>query len=357
MIFVHYTLLHEKQAVVLVTQSAKHLLIGLVLMAVMGLAGCDAPIQNSETQIVSLQQNAVQGQFSVDGNFAILHNPGDKLAVYHINTQTLLFAVADPFSGLDNAKGKILAFSLSEDNKRLAIGYRKSVELWDVEHGLQLGSVAVHPSSELAKVSALRLYSRPNLLLAGLNDGTVNLLDLDNQLVKTARFHDSKVTHVAMSGQGQSILSAGHDGLVLLYDARTMMTKRRFDFGRRITSIAHSTDQTQLFASDALNEQRIFSVYSDAEYDVNLHYPERFRWFRAAAFSSDLRYLATGSTKAWWTLWDAQSGQEIGAYAIQAQSRDATVLDMHTNSQGELLTLSSDGFVELWQISTLLNRE
>ncbi|ALU45476.1 hypothetical protein AT705_21280 [Pseudoalteromonas rubra] len=341
----------------LVTQLAKHFLDGAIFMAAVGLVGCDAPIQNNDAQTISLQQNAVQGQFSVDGNLAVLHNPGDKLAVFHINTQTLIFAVADPITRLENAKGKILAFSLSDDNKRLAIGYQKSVELWDVEQGLQLGTVTVHPSSELAKVSALHLYSRPNLLLVGLNDGTINLLDLDNQLVKTARLHDSKVMHVAMSGQGQSVLSAGHDGQVLLYDARTMKIKRRFDFGRRITSIAHSADQTQLFASDALNEQRIFSVYSDAEYDINLRYPERFRWFRAAAFSADQRYLATGSSKAWWTLWDAQNGQEIGAYAIQAQSRDATVLDMYANSQGELLTLSSDGFVELWQISTLLNRE
>ncbi|MCG7534080.1 WD40 repeat domain-containing protein [Pseudoalteromonas sp. OOF1S-7] len=338
-------------------QFATHLFVGLVVLTVVGLGGCDAAHQNNDTQLINLRHSAVQGQFSVDGNYVVLHNPGDKLAVFDVATQTRLFERVDPITQPVNAKGKILAFSLSEDNRLLAIGYRTSVELWDVEQGKQLGTVTVHPTSELAKISVMRLYNRPHLLLVGLNDGTVNVLDLDNQLVKKARYHDSKVVHIAMSAQGQSVLSAGHDGQILLYDAHTLATKRRFTFDRRITSVVQSPDEARLFASDALNEQRIFSIYSDAEYDVNLRYPERFRWFRAAAFSADQRYLATGSTKAWWTLWDTQNGQEIGAYYIKAQSRDATILDMYTNSQGELRTLSSDGFIEFWQISTLLQRD
>ncbi|TMP39528.1 WD40 repeat domain-containing protein [Pseudoalteromonas rubra] len=337
------------------TQLAKQLIVGLCMAIVINLTACKEPLQDNDTQLVNLDQSGAQGQFSADGRYAVLHDPGDKLAVFDVATQMRLFQLADPVPASDAAKGNIQAFSLSEDNSQIAIGFRQFVEVWDIEQGKLLETVTVHPSDELAKVSALRLYTRPHHLLVGLNDGTVNLLDLDNQLIKKAKLHDSKVMHVAKSAQGQTLLSAGHDGQVLLFDAHTLATKRGFYFERRITSIAQSHDNTRLFASDALNEQRIFSLYSGAEYDISLSYPERFRWFRAAAFSDDERYLATGSSKAWWTLWDAQNGQEIGAFFIKAHSRDATILDMHTNSHGELLTLSSDGFVELWQISTLVH--
>ncbi|MCF2906739.1 hypothetical protein L1285_00100 [Pseudoalteromonas sp. DL2-H2.2] len=338
-------------------QFATHLLVSLGLLTVFSLSGCDTAHEKNDTQLINLGHSAVAGQFSADGRYVVLHNPGDKLAVFDVATADLIFTKADPITQSRNTKGKILAFSLSEDNRQLAIGYRTSVEVWDIEQGKQLGTVSVHPTSELAKISTLRLYNRPYLLLVGLNDGTINLLDLNNQLVKKAKAHDSTVMHIAMSAQGQNVISAAHDGQILLYDAHTLTTKRRFTFDRRITSVAQSPDEASMFASDALNEQRIFSVYSDADYDVTLRYPERFRWFRAAAFSADQRYLATGSSKAWWTLWDAQNGQEIGAFYIKALSRDATIMDMYTDSQGQLLTLSSDGFIEFWQISTLLNQQ
>jgi hypothetical protein len=76
--------------------------------------------------------------------------------------------------------------------------------------------------------------------------------------------------------------------------------------------------------------------------------------FRQAYFSSENNLLFTTSSKNHLSLWDIRTGEEVGTWRSQVVRPSATILSMHKNANGELLTINSDAMVEAWDL-TLLN--
>ncbi|AOT10467.1 WD40 repeat domain-containing protein [Pseudoalteromonas luteoviolacea] len=250
-------------------------------------------------------------------------------------------------------EAKVTDIAISQDNRLLAASFATYVVVWDLVDNVRLGQFDVAGESEFAKTSKVAIYANPMKLLVGMTDGTISVIDFENKLTKRIKYHDARVSFLKLGAQRQLILSAGHDGVVNIINARTLQPTFEHRLSKRVTSVAYNLSQNLLFASDALNEQIILRPFSSEEEFIGLAYRERFRWFRAAAFSPDGQYLATGSSKSWWTLWDVKTGQEIDAYGIQAATSTALIVDMHINDESKLVTLNSDGIVEYWDINTL----
>ncbi|KZN69246.1 hypothetical protein [Pseudoalteromonas luteoviolacea] len=252
---------------------------------------------------------------------------------------------------------KVSGISLSQDNKLLLVSFDTQLSVWDLNKNSLVGQFTVAGHSEFAKISQVAIYANPMCVLVGMTDGTLNLIDFENNLTKQAKLHEARISHLEMGEHRQLVMTAGHDGQVKLSYIDSLSPKYSYSLSKRVTSAATGLRNEILFVSDALNEQVLLRPFSNMSEPIKLVYRERFRWFRAAALSPNGEYLATGSSKYWWTLWDANNGREIDAFAIESATSTAMILDMHFSKDNILTTLSSDGIVEFWDINTLASTQ
>ncbi|MDK2597277.1 hypothetical protein QNM18_19670 [Pseudoalteromonas sp. P94(2023)] len=311
------------------------------------ITSCGDVAKNPQTAFYRLSKTPIEfGVFSSDATLATFLSQG-MLTVSKADGTGILHQ-------FEIGGSKVTGLAISQDSTLLAVSFEKFIVVWNLISGAELGKFNVVGSSEFAKISHIALYAKPLKLLVGMTDGTLNLLDFENSLTKQVKYHDARISFLALGSHRQLIISAGHDGLVSLHDANTLASTYQYRMSKRVTSLAHNFQHNVLFISDALNDQILINPFAAELAVTKLKYKERFRWFRAAAISPDGQYLATGSSKFWWTLWHASNGQEIGAFAIKAASTTALILDMHINKQNILTTLNSDGIVEHWDINALL---
>ncbi|KZN46150.1 WD40 repeat domain-containing protein [Pseudoalteromonas luteoviolacea] len=310
--------------------------------------GCDKVDKNHQSDFYQVSQAPIDhGVFSARGDFLAFVSQDQIIVADAQGGGTMAqFALSDI---------QVTDIALSVDNRLLAASFMTYVVVWDLVKQEKLGQFKVVGESEYAKTSKVAIYDNPMILLIGMTDGSVNVIDFKNKLTKRVKHHDAKISFLTLGPQRQLLLSAGHDGLVNISDARTLQPKFEHKLSKRVTSLAYNLEQNLLFISDSMNEQWVFKPFSTQDYSIKLAYRERFRWFRASAISPDGQYLATGSSKFWWTLWHVKTGQEIDAFAIQAVTSTAMILDMHIDRANKLVTLSSDGIVEYWEINTLIN--
>ncbi|MCF2856127.1 hypothetical protein L1286_01460 [Pseudoalteromonas sp. SMS1] len=319
---------------------------GLVVILIVCTLGCSDSKKDPQNPINLLSEAPIDlGIISQDAKLAAFLNDG-TVTVSNIATTKIVHQFeVDPLKASD--------LSLSQDNSLLAVSFDNKLRVWDLMRNELKGEFSVVGQSEFAQISRVAVYANPMLVLVGMTDGTLNLIDFDNKLTKQAKLHDAKVSHLDMGEHRQLIMTAGHDGQIKLSHFASLTPKFSFSLEKRVTSAASGSQNDILFVSDALNEQYLLKPFSEAGAPIKLTYRERFRWFRAAALSPNGQYLATGSSKYWWTLWDAKNGQQIGAFKIESATSTAMILDMHFNKDNVLTTLSSDGIVELWDINTL----
>ncbi|MCG7548026.1 WD40 repeat domain-containing protein [Pseudoalteromonas sp. Of7M-16] len=311
------------------------------------LISCGEVTKNPQSVFYRLSKTPIEfGVFSSDAKLATFVSQG-VLTVTKADGSGILHQ-------FEIGGSKVTGLAISQDSTLLAVSFEKFIVVWNLVSGAELGKFNMSGNSEFAKISHIALYAKPLKLLVGMTDGTLNLLDYENSLTKQVNYHDARISFLALGPHRQLIISAGHDGLVSLHDANTLASTYQYRMSKRVTSLAHNLQHNLLFVSDALNDQVLINPFASQVEITKLKYKERFRWFRAAAISPDGQYLATGSSKYWWTLWHTKNGQEIGAFAIKAASTTALILDMHIDKQNMLATLNSDGIVELWDINTLL---
>ncbi|MBQ4810773.1 hypothetical protein J8M20_05470 [Pseudoalteromonas luteoviolacea] len=326
---------------------SKQIIYAVVSMLCLVLLGCSEAKKDPQNEFNYLTEAPIDlGVISNDAA-AVAFLSGSLVTVSDINTTK----IKNQFQ-LNKYK-KVTGISLSQDNNLLLVGFENTLNVWDLKSSLLLGQFTVAGHSEFAKISKVAIYANPVLVLVGMTDGTLNLIDFENSLTKQAKLHEARISHLELGEHRQLIMTAGHDGQVKLSHIDSLKSKFSYTLPKRVTSAATGLKNETLFVSDALNEQLLLRPFSNTREPIKLVYHERFRWFRAAALSPSGDYLATGSSKYWWTLWDAKNGREIDAFAIESATSTAMILDMHFSKDNILTTLSSDGIVEFWDINTL----
>jgi WD40 repeat protein len=159
--------------------------------------------------------------FSNDGRVLAVGTAGG-VSIWDVATRQQLGAL--PLSGFNLE----IAVAISPDSRLLAVGTEDTIGLWALRDGRPAGSSAL---------ATLRLQGSPlafspdgKLLAAGAGNGTITVVDTVSRSV-VASFHahntgrtwgsDSDVTGLLFRRDGRTLLSAGLDGIVRGWDARS----------------------------------------------------------------------------------------------------------------------------------------
>jgi len=290
----------------------------------------------------------IAADLSVDGSFSLLLDINQKLSFWDNNS----LKIRRSWSSEDFSQVQYHAV-LSGNNNVIATAGKKTVSILSSSTGELLARWEISGFETEAQVSQLLLDYTGEKVFIGLTEGSVIIVNLAENKRSLFKLHDGTVNILRMSKPGDTIFSSAFDGVVKQWqiDSGKVIWQRTQDF--RITSLAIDEANKKVFISDALKNQRIYSLNISKENSqtpkfVSFNYMQRFRTFRQAIFIDHDTAVITSSSKYQISKWDSKTANKIAEGEIRGYSFGSTVLDFSINRQGNVLSLSSDGVLELW---------
>jgi WD40 repeat protein len=305
--------------------------------------GCEKPVKLIASDHHQFTQNAViDADISDDGKYSLLLEVSNRVSLWDNTTYSLI----NVWEASEFVQQQYKAV-LSIDNQWISVSGKNFITLLSVKGTYGKLSWKVNGFSGDAQISHVILNSNGNKVVIGLTEGSVIIADINNEIRSQFNLHEGPVTQLKFSDNEQQLVSASLDGQVNKWNILTGETTWQVKQPFRITSLAFDDLSQRLFISDALNNQRFFSLNKKIALS-SLNYFERNRYFREAMFLDGSSKLLTSSSKYQISLWDVVSGNELSQGEIRSRNFGSTVLDFSLNENNDILTLSSDGILELW---------
>ena len=221
--------------------------------------------------------------------------------------------------------------AFSADGLRAIVVAAHQVVVWDVPSGEVL-----HRFRRLLRgTSAIDSQGRR---LVALDDGNLVLWDLvTGETIRTLDKNLSKVSALALSSDGQHVLTASHDKTGALWDANTGEKVRTFTFSEVTNSLKLSPDGGSILTKNG-------TLVELATGNTLAKFPTGWVW--EAIFSPDGRYVLTGT-----------EGNNAKAAALRSISTGAaihtfpvspTAYSMAFSRDGSRLALGSRGTAAVW---------
>lgn len=322
----------------------------LCLLSMSLLIGCSEPAVtiNAKSLQRFTQGTVVGAALSKDTEMVALLTDDNKAAVW-LNGNTKPLQTWDSSDMGDN----VAHISLSGDKKRLCVAGHWTVTMLDVVDGSVITSWDVQGFQASATVSALHIDQTGFKVLVGMSDGAVLSVDMTSQKALKLDHHKNQITRLLYADDNRYALSGSTDKNFSYWRTDTGEVSFQHTFRSRVTTLALHTQSNQMFVSDALTSHWILDSRNGNK-QAELSFFERFRYFRQGYFAQNGKVLVTSSPKDVITLWNARTGEELMGWKIKRFTADATVLSMAENTAGELVTLSSDGAVQVWDYQSVL---
>lgn len=315
----------------------------IIILLCCAIIGCEKPNKLTAYHHHQITELAViDADISDDGKYSLILELTNQVLLWD-NTN---FSLVKQWQS-DEFSQQQYNVNFSKNKQWIAVSGKYSITLFSVKGTHNKLTWKVNGFSKDAQISDVIVNSIGNKVVIGLTEGSVIVVDIANGLRSQFNLHDGPVTQLKFSDNEQKLISASLDGKVIKWDINTgkviWSDKQPF----RVTSLAFDDLSQLLFISDALNNQRFFSL-DKTKVLASLNYFERNRYFREAIFLNGAKKLLTSSSKYQISLWDVESGDEIGQGEIRATNFGSTVFDFAITNKNDVLTISSDGILERW---------
>ncbi len=251
----------------------------------------------------------------------------------------------EPVRRLHGHTGPVTSLRFTPDGRRLVSGSGWpgkdcSLRVWDPATGEELRRITTP-----GLVSALDISRDGRFALAGLNNGPVLLLDLENgRVVKPYLGHGKAgVSWVAFASDGRHQFSASKDGTARMLNLEEEKEVQTFRVrGKWARLGAEFPDGRRLLTADDSGLLQVWDLGSGQEVK---RLPVSKDWISSLTLLPDGRHVLVGTGE---SLWDLETGQRLRSFP----GHEGEVKQMSVSPDGRwLLTASFDGTVRLWDFA------
>ncbi|MEO1006017.1 MAG: hypothetical protein AAFW67_09235, partial [Cyanobacteria bacterium J06638_38] len=209
-----------------------------------------------------------------------------------------------------------------------------------------------------AEVTSVAISSDGQYLVSGSSDNTVKLWDVkDKSVIHTFEGHQAEVTSVAISRDGRYLVSGSGDSTVKLWDIKSQSLIQTFEGHQAwVSSVAISSDGQYLVSGSYDTTVKLWDIKNQS---LIYTFEGHQAWVNSVAISNDGQYLVSGSGNISGSddntvkLWDIKKqsliytfeGHQTLVNAV-AISRDGRYL---VSGSGDIFE-SRDNTLKLWDI-------
>ena len=324
--------------------SCKSLLSFFIVTVLLMISGCEqssVPISQSRHTAIA----TYDADLSDDGNYSLVASVNNDAGYWDLENDVLLYN----WSHSKETDVGIIAVDISPDGKRAVTATEKDIALWNTSNGQNLGFYSL-PESDLRDIA---ISDRGEYLIMGLGDGRVIHLHLKTGRRLEFLMHGEAINSIDISPNGRYVLSAGNDYRAIFWDSKTGQALHQWQHNSRVILVALSRDGSRAFSAGNKANAFIWDLKSGAKIS-QLDLAERQYVLSSARFSLDNQRLLTGAPSRQLILWNANDGQ--AQQQIRVSSRNAhrpsgaIIYAVGFTADGDLLTESSAGFGERWQV-------
>lgn len=249
--------------------------------------------------------------------------------------QTIL-PTGQPFTSLVIGQGGYLA----------GVNSTPEIQLWQAEISQPVGKLCGHTD----RVTCLALSPSGQTLISGSRDRTIRFWDLRTKKIRRTfegQFdgHLCEITTLAISPDNQILLSCDLDNSLKVWDINHARVIKNISVSADITSLAINPNG-QLFCSGGLEPQIRIRQIKDGQVIRSINNQSGVM---SLAFSPDGKLLATGGFNHEIKLWDITTGREIFTFVGHCDRISKIIF---SNDGKTLISSSWDQTIKLWELAT-----
>jgi RNA polymerase sigma factor (sigma-70 family) len=267
-------------------------------------------------------------------------------------------ATGKPIRVLQGHEGGVRAVAFSPDGKLLASGGKdRTIRLWRTATGREIRRL-----SEVLNWAVDAVAFSPDgktLASGGTWDSTVHLWDVaTGKPCRQFGGHTGYISVLAFGADGRSLLSAGRDRTIRVWDVATARERRHVNKPNegKLDAIAFSPDRKTFVVGEGGRRDHCVWLWDLATGRPLRHLGQHRDWVRAVAFSPDGRVVASSGADPEIRLWDVATGKQLHAL----QGHQGWVVGLVFSPGGKMLASAvtrigggvDNHAVRLWDVAT-----
>ncbi|RPJ27124.1 MAG: hypothetical protein EHM33_09120 [Chloroflexi bacterium] len=249
-----------------------------------------------------------------------------------------------------DAKGWITAFTVSADGEWVAAGDTTgSIAIWNISDGKEIARL----QADSKPIKSLDFSPDKSMLVSNAVGKTARLWDLGQKLQLFAlEGHGLNISRVLFSPEGDTVITAGEDFKILVWDVRSGKVIRKYNAAIKINDMSLSSDGN--FLAVALNNATIEIWDLGSQSLINtIRDPEIVAPYSFVEFLPSNQLILTGSADGIARVWNIQASDMLWQTSYQdALVKPSPVKSMAVSNNGtRFITLFEDEHIELWNLS------
>lgn len=317
-------------------------------------------------------QHAVEGAYAAnisnDAKYSVVSSIHHGVSLWDIDENALLYNWSQQQDNVDNL---VLAVDISDNNSHVLTANRTNFSLWNMTTGESEGYWQVRDSN----IRDIALSNNGRYILIGKSNGTVVHVNMANGRRieflghRKKIFNETRVSNeepefildtktinsVDMLPNGRVAISGGNDFVAYVWDTASGQVIYKFNHPSRVTKVALDPKGRFAFTADSKKAAHIWDLKT-GKLLGSLKYTNRQEVFSSISFSPDGTKILTGAPSRRVSLWEINSGERLMSWHVTPREdirpAGAVVYSVAFRDNSQILTESSSGYAELWQMPT-----
>jgi WD40 repeat protein len=310
------------------------------------LAACSDNNSPPKEQWIHAVEGAYAANISNDGKFSIVSSIHHGISLWDLTNNALKYSWSQQQDSADNL---VLVADISDNNSHAITASRTNFALWNISNGKSEGYWQVRESN----IRDIALSNDGNYVLIGKSNGTVVHLAVDTGRRLEFLGHQERINSIDMLPNGRIAISGSNDFVAYVWDTQSGQVIYRFNHPSRVTKVALDPKGRYAFTADSKKDAHIWDLKTGKKISA-LQYFNRQEVFSSVQFSQDGGSLLTGAPSRKVSLWQIGTGKRVKSWRVTPRQdirpAGAVVYSVAFRDNNHIITESSAGFGELWQI-------